>query len=101
MPSNAQYLPLPEEKRSAFRRKVNLAASICIGGSGRLACRVVDISPMGAGIELLSPGILPATFRLVIPIDLFSVDCELRHQNGRIVGVEFTSHRPEAMARYS
>lgn len=83
------------------RKEVRLAGRLILGDGTRLPCMVRKISPMGANFELESDTALPSTFRLQIPADLFEVECALRNQDGHLVGVEFTSSRAEAMARYS
>ena len=90
----------PDRRRSG-RRHCDLAARIRVPGFPMIMCRVLDISPMGAMFELETLAIMPATFTLQIPNDLFSVECDLRHQNGQRCGVLFTSNRQEAMSRYS
>ena len=89
------------DRRSSPRHKVELAARVQVLGQPWLNCTVRDISPMGALLDFASPTMVPASFRLLIPVDLFDVECEVRHQNGRRVGVTFLSNRQGAVARYS
>ncbi|MGE0629001.1 MAG: PilZ domain-containing protein [Hyphomicrobiaceae bacterium] len=87
-------------RRDLERRHVELTARIRISEGVYVPCIVRNISPMGAGFELADEAVLPLRFRLQIPGDLFEAECELRHCSGRTAGVEFLSHRAEALARY-
>lgn len=99
--ANLQVQPSATERRSKVRREVNYAATVRTTSSGDIAVRVCDVSPMGALIDL-RPGMqLPDTFRLIIPAEMFSADCEVRHRTETRVGVFFTSDRLEAMSRFS
>ena len=88
------------DRRFGPRREVTLAAHIKLIGKPRIPCTVRNISPSGALIEFATDIELPATFRLDIDQDLFEVNCELRHGEGRRFGVEFTSNRQGALANY-
>lgn len=89
------------ERRLVHRKDVHLTARIMLADGTSLPCIVRNISPMGARLEIDSGASLPPAFRLQIPDDLFTAECALQHQDGRFAGVEFTSARAEAMARYS
>ena len=90
----------PAERRQHQRREVDFAASVRFSDGTARACRVKNISPMGALLDLGSKPDLPATFRLIIASELFSADCELRHETGHQAGVLFTSSRAEALAKF-
>ena len=93
---------LRQERRSAPRRAIDLAAQFqCRGSTDWTQCRVTNISAMGANLELSFPMIATREIRLQIMQDLFEATGEVRHQDGRNVGIEFTSSRMEALARYS
>jgi PilZ domain len=87
-------------RRAVERRPVTLAAKAAILDGSRVDCTVRNISAMGALIEFREPTRLPNTFRLAIPSAMFSADCEVRHQEGRMVGVMFVSNRMEALAAF-
>lgn len=88
------------ERRTYQRTGAGYRAVVRFANGDAHPCRIKNISPMGALLEL-GPGIEPpAAFRLTIPDALFAADCELRHQTGRQVGVLFTSGRMEALARF-
>ena len=99
--------PLPAERqgterRSSRRRSVFLRAKVKLPGIAvPVNCVVRNISPMGALIHFERPTPTPANFKLVIEADFFQADCIVRHVSGEDVGVEFTSSRMEALARYS
>ena len=92
--------PVKNERRLAPRRACNLAGRICIPGYPPVDCTVRDISPMGAMVELATPAVLPISFRLLIPQDRFSADCERRYQSGSMSGVLFLSNRRESTSNY-
>lgn len=98
--SRSQNHALQSDRRRTVRKPIAIEARIRLEGGVFLACKVRDISTMGAGLELDFEAFLPLQFRLQIPGDLFEVECVLRHRRGTAVGVEFTSARAEAMARY-
>jgi hypothetical protein len=96
---NAQQMSA--ERRFRVRRPVDLQACVDLGSLGKLPCRVVNISEMGAMLILSKLTILPIFFRLLISRDLFEADCSVRHQDGSYVGLVFTSNRQRAMALYA
>jgi hypothetical protein len=55
---------------------------------------------MGALVEARTGTPLPETFRLIMPDQMFSADCEVRHRTDGRVGVLFASNRLEAMSRF-
>lgn len=91
----------PAERRQHQRREVDFAASVRFSDGTARDCRVKNISPMGALIDFGAYPGLPASFRLIIASELFSADCELRHETGHQAGVLFTSSRAEALAKFS
>lgn len=88
------------ERRGHARREVDFRAFVRLPDGQALPCRVIDVSPMGARLSLREPHPLPQTFKLTIPDELFSAECECRHQSGMAAGVLFTSGRMEALARF-
>jgi hypothetical protein len=100
----AQMSPLarstPPDRRIDFRTSVSLPGHIKVIGRARMPCRVVNISASGALIEMSEDIQLPERFRLDIDGDLFEAMCELRHSEQRRIGVEFTTNRQGALARY-
>ena len=91
-----------QDRRPAARREVHLVGQFqCQGTCDWVSCDVINISPFGAEIRLKASMIVSRSIRLQIMEDLFDVSADVRHQNGRTVGIEFTSSRMEALARYS
>ena len=91
-----------QDRRPAMRREVSLVAQFqCQGSCEWVSCEVINISPFGAEIRLKDTMIVSRSIRLQIIQDLFDVSADVRHQNGRTVGIEFTSARMEALAKYS
>lgn len=88
------------ERRTHKRVIVDLLAVVRLPNGEALPCRVKNISPMGALIELSNIISVPRAFRLTIPDALFSAECEFRHQEGGMVGLLFTTGRMEALARF-
>ncbi|MEQ1650017.1 MAG: PilZ domain-containing protein [Hyphomicrobiaceae bacterium] len=88
------------DRRIDFRTSVSLPAHIKVAGRARIPCRVLNVSASGALIEMSEDIQLPEHFRLDIDGDLFEAMCELRHSEMRRIGVEFTSNRQGALARY-
>jgi PilZ domain len=99
---NTAELPknISTDRRQHQRNIVNYAARVDTGASGRLPCRVINISAMGALLEFEQYTILPAQFRLGIEEKWFEADCAIRHQDGRVIGVLFTSSRQRALATF-
>lgn len=102
MPSLHPYQQTRSDRRLAMRRAVSLPARFQPRGHfGWISCEVVNISPMGALLKLASPMIAPSEVRLQISEDFFKAIGGVRHLDGETIGIEFTSSRIEALARYS
>ena len=86
------------EKRQFGRRKTHVRAWIKVAGRPPVACIVHDTSQGGALLETQDKAWLPFSFRLVSEDRSINRVCEIRHQNGTRVGVEFVS---EAAAQAS
>lgn len=90
------------EQRRAMRRETQLPAKFqCQGTFGWIDCEVTNISPIGALLKLPHEMIVGRHMRVQIPGDAFEATAEVRHQDGRVVGIAFTSSRLEAMRLYS
>ncbi|MEZ5849793.1 MAG: PilZ domain-containing protein [Hyphomicrobiaceae bacterium] len=81
----------PIERRSFGRRESSVKAVVLVPGRAPVHCIVRDFSEMGAGIELLEAIKLPLTFKLRIDAKDVEAICEVRHQRGQNVGVQFLS----------
>ena len=91
---------MSQERRFDQRTPVALPAHVKVLGKARIPCRVLNVSASGALIEMSDDTDLPERFRLDIDGDLFEAMCEVRHRVERRYGVEFTSNRQGALARY-
>lgn len=89
------------DRRQTPRHDIRLSAHVKVLGRARIPCIVRNISSTGARIEFYAAIALPQSFRLDIDDDLFEAHCDVRHQNGRIYGVQFTSNLQLALAKYS
>jgi hypothetical protein len=88
------------ERRAHVRHEVDYPAIVRASGRADIAARVRDVSAMGALVEARTGTPLPETFRLIMPDQMFSADCEVRHRTDGRVGVLFASNRLEAMSRF-
>lgn len=80
------------DKRQFGRRTSQLHAWIHVPGRPRLACLVSNVSVKGAELtfETAQTG-LPYFFTLSIEASKFETACEMRHQRGTAIGVEFVA----------
>ncbi len=88
------------EKRQFGRRAANLHAWIRVGGRPPQRCTLSNISTGGALITLIdSSWWVPYSFRLTSDDKTVDYVCEVRHQGGPRVGVEFVApgHTFDAM----
>lgn len=87
------------EKRQFGRRAANLHAWIRVGGRPPQPCTVSNISDGGAMLRLIGDTWVPYAFRLTSEDKSIDKVCEIRHQSGPRVGVEFVApgHMFESM----
>jgi hypothetical protein len=87
------------EKRQFGRRAANLHAWIRVGGRPPQPCTLSNISDGGALITLIDSTWVPFSFRLTSEDKTVDFVCEVRHQGGPRVGVEFVApgHAFQAM----
>ncbi len=76
------------ENRAALRHKVLKRGSIAFNGGG-IDCTVRNLSSNGAGIDVVSPIGLPATFTLVIEADQFVRRCHPVWGSQKRIGLAF------------
>jgi PilZ domain-containing protein len=76
------------ENRTAPRHKVLKRGSLTFSG-GSIDCTVRNLSSNGAGLDVVSPIGLPATFTLVIEADHFSRRCHPVWKTEKRIGVAF------------
>ena len=89
------------DRRSTRRRQVTLSGRLQFqGGTAWKTCTVVNITPMGAMLILPEPMTVPREVRLQIPDNFFDVAGLVQHQDRARIGIEFSTNRMEALARY-
>lgn len=79
----------PSDRRAFGRRDSSIHAMARMNGRGMEPCIVRDFSDGGARLEFNAPVEPPAKFRLIIEAKDFDAECEVRHHDGRLVGVRF------------
>ncbi len=84
-----------EERRREPRLRTLKAGTICFNRGAAIDCRVRNMSPLGACLEVASQVGIPAEFVLVIDHDRLRQPCQVIWRNSTKLGVEF---RPLALA---
>ena len=79
----------PADRRIFGRRESHIEAVVTIGGRHSEPCILRNISDQGALIEFASDVPAAATFRLRIDAKDAEALCEVRHRNGKLLGVRF------------
>lgn len=79
----------PVERRQFGRRQSGCHGWVKVRGRPALPCVVRNISEGGALLEFQAAEMLPYRFRIVIESEGVDSDCEIRHQTGNRMGVEF------------
>jgi hypothetical protein len=78
-----------EERRKLQRRRMLKAGIIGFNRDGGIGCRVRNLSPAGACLEVASPIGVPDDFVLVIESDHLKQPCHVIWRTGTRMGVEF------------
>jgi hypothetical protein len=78
-----------EERRKVQRGRTLKAGSINFNGAGGINCRVRNMSPVGACLEVSSPVGIPNEFVLVVGYDKFRQTCHVVWRSDTRLGVEF------------
>jgi hypothetical protein len=78
-----------EEKRRVQRHRTLKAGSISFNRAGGIDCRVRNLSPAGALLEVASQVGIPDDFTLVIEIDHVKQPCHVIWRTATRMGVEF------------
>ena len=81
------------ETRKFGRRRALIHAFIVTDKGHRIACIVRNISAGGALLEVEEPKQIPNQFKLVIEVDGFEADCDIRHRVAHGVGSYFNEIR--------
>ena len=78
-----------QERRQFGRRQTNIFGWVIVPGRSPLCCRVTNISPRGAHLEMEKPLWLPYQFKLVFANDQSEQLCEIKHLYAGGLGVMF------------
>jgi hypothetical protein len=78
-----------EERRKVQRGSTLKAGSISFNGAGGIDCRVRNMSPAGACLEVSSPIGIPNDLVLAIGYDKFKRACHVIWRSDTRLGVEF------------
>jgi hypothetical protein len=78
-----------DERRRNQRHRTLKAGSIALQGAARIDCRVRNLSPAGAMLDVTSPIGIPDDFVLVIEHDHVQKSCHVIWRTPTRLGVEF------------
>jgi hypothetical protein len=78
-----------DEKRKVARRRTLKAGSIAFNRAAGIDCRVRNLSPAGACLEVASQVGIPDDFVLVIETDRLTQQCRVIWRTATRMGVEF------------
>ncbi len=78
-----------DERRKAQRHRTLKGGSIAINHAGRIDCRVRNLSPSGALLEVASQIGIPDDFVLVIEADRLQQPCHVIWRTATRLGVAF------------
>ena len=81
--------PLQEERRRVVRMRTLKGGSISFNRAGGIDCRVRNLSPAGACLEVASQVGIPENFVLVIEHDHLRQNCHVVWRTATRLGVEF------------
>lgn len=90
-----------EDRRKVQRHRTLKAGSITFNRDGGLDCRVRNMSPIGACLEVASQIGIPDDFVLVIDIDHVRSPCHVVWRTATRLGVEFCAQQQAAPATQS
>jgi len=79
-----------EERRRTLRHRTLKAGHIAFNRAGTVDCRVRNLSPLGACLEVASQVGIPDEFTLVIESDHVMQKCHVIWRTATRMGVEFT-----------
>jgi len=78
-----------DEKRKVQRHRALKAGSIAFNRAGAIDCRVRNLSPAGACLEVASPLGIPDQFVLVVEADHLRQPCHVIWRRATRMGVVF------------
>jgi len=88
-----------DERRKAQRHRTLKAGTITFNRDGGLDCRVRNMSPIGACLEVASQIGVPDDFVLVVEIDHVRSPCHVVWRTATRLGVEFIAQQHAEPAR--
>jgi len=80
-----------DERRKVQRHRTLKAGSISLNSVGGVDCRVRNLSPAGACLEVASQVGIPNEFVLVVDIDHVKMPCHVIWRTATRLGVEFNA----------
>jgi len=80
-----------EERRKLQRHRTLKAGRISFNRAGGVDCRVRNLSPVGACLEVASQIGIPDEFALVVGIDHLNAPCHVIWRIATRLGVEFSA----------
>ena len=83
-----------DERRKAQRHRTLKAGSITFNRDGGVDCRVRNLSPAGACLEVASQLGIPDDFVLVVEIDHVKAPCHVIWRTATRLGVVFDAQEP-------
>jgi hypothetical protein len=83
--------PLQSERRKTPRHRILKAGSIRFNRAGSIDCRVRNLSPAGACLEVASQVGIPDDFVLVVDVDHLTQSCHVIWRTATRMGVVFNS----------
>jgi len=81
------------ERRKEIRHRTLKAGLIAFNRAGTIECRVRNISPIGACLEVAGPAGIPDEFLLLVEHDQLKKNCRVIWRQPTKLGVEFVSAR--------
>lgn len=87
-----------QERRRVQRHRTLKAGLIAFNRAGTIACRVRNMSELGALLEVAGPAGIPDEFVLVITNEALKRPCRVIWRQPTRLGVEFVSSRVDVAA---
>ena len=87
-----------DERRKVLRHRTLKAGTITFNRDCGLDCRVRNLSPVGACLEVASQIGIPDEFVLVVEIDHVKAPCRVIWRTATRLGVEFDPHAQPELA---
>jgi PilZ domain len=86
-----------DERRKAQRLRALKAGSISFNRAAGIDCRLRNMSPAGACLEVASQVGIPDDFVLVVSYDKFSRPCHVIWRSDTRLGVQFCTAGPQGV----